>query len=103
MNNIFLDLLIRPGSFFSKKILEPVNLRIPALIVLVGAVVGAIQGYVMSGLYARLFSQGDMASMGLFLKSSVRHLDSWRFLSSGGWPCQLFCTSFPCSFRVVAH
>lgn len=68
MNNTFLDLLIRPGSFFSKKILEPVNLRIPALIVLVGAVIGAIQGYVMSGLYARLFSQGDMASMGLFLK-----------------------------------
>jgi len=67
MKKKILDLLILPDSFFSEKILEPVNLKIPALIALVGAIIGAILGYQMSVLSARMFSQSDMAGMESFI------------------------------------
>lgn len=67
MNKKILDLLILPDSFFSQKILEPVNLKTPALIVLVGAIISAIMGYQVSVLSARMFSQTDMAGMGSFI------------------------------------
>lgn len=66
MANKILDALIRPDSFFSKKISEPVNLKIPALVALVGALIGAMQGYYVSGMYAQMFS-GEMAGMAAFM------------------------------------
>ena len=67
MKKKILDLLILPDSFFSQKVHEPVNLKIPALIALLGAIISAILGYQMSVLSARMFSQSDMAGMESFI------------------------------------
>jgi hypothetical protein len=67
MKKKILDLLILPDSFFSEKILEPVNLKIPAIIALAGAIISAILGYQVSVLSARMFSQVDMAGMESFI------------------------------------
>ncbi|HUU74519.1 MAG TPA: Yip1 family protein [Methanoregulaceae archaeon] len=58
-----MDLLIRPDSFFSEKANEPENLKIPGLIVLIGAILAALAAYQVSGLTARIFSQAATAGM----------------------------------------
>lgn len=51
-----LDLLVRPEQFFSSLDGKEPDLKIPAIIALIGAIIAAIAGYTMSGLYADLFS-----------------------------------------------
>jgi len=54
----FLDILVNPNAFFKEAMQENINLKIPALIILVAAVIGAVYGYVYGGLTAELMSTG---------------------------------------------
>lgn len=56
MKGMILSLLIRPDAFFGERLKEPEDLRIPAIIVGIGAVIAAIMAYLVSGLYAGLFT-----------------------------------------------
>jgi hypothetical protein len=47
MDNSFLKILINPNAFFQERINEPESLKIPALIVLVSAIIGAATAYLM--------------------------------------------------------
>jgi hypothetical protein len=47
MDNSFLKTLINPNAFFQERIKEPESLKIPALIVLISAIVGAAAAYLM--------------------------------------------------------
>ncbi len=52
------DMLFRPDTFFRKWSAEEGSLKIPAVIVLVGAIISAVFGYLVSGIYAKMFAQG---------------------------------------------
>ncbi|MCQ8893493.1 MAG: YIP1 family protein [Methanolinea sp.] len=67
MKNV-LDLLIRPARFFAAMEGKEPDLKVPALIAIVGGIISAITGYAMSGLYAEMFS-GTAAGegMGMFM------------------------------------
>jgi hypothetical protein len=47
MDNSFLKILINPDAFFQERINEPESLKLPALIVLISAIVGAAAAYLM--------------------------------------------------------
>jgi hypothetical protein len=61
-----LDLLVRPDRFFSSLEGKEPDLKIPAIIAIVGAIIAAVAGYAMSGLYAELFA-GIGGGMGAFM------------------------------------
>jgi hypothetical protein len=54
MRNFILDVLIRPDTFFRNVITERESLKVPLLIVLCGAIIGAIQAYLVGGLTSKL-------------------------------------------------
>jgi hypothetical protein len=56
MNNSILSILINPDAFFQEKVNSKEDLRIPALIVLVAGVVGAVYAVLMAQLSARMMS-----------------------------------------------
>ena len=56
MSPYLLDVLIRPDAFFSKIVTEKESLKIPALIILTGAIAAAINGYLMGGLSAKMMA-----------------------------------------------
>ncbi|MFA5220788.1 MAG: Yip1 family protein [Methanoregula sp.] len=56
MDNSILDILINPDTFFGKRVADKENLKTPALIVLAGAIIGAIYGYMVSGLTGRMLA-----------------------------------------------
>ncbi|MFA5001528.1 MAG: Yip1 family protein [Methanolinea sp.] len=65
-----LDLLARPERFFSSLEGKEPDLRIPAAIAIVGAIIAAIAGYAMSGLYTELYAgiaEGMGPVMGIFI------------------------------------
>jgi hypothetical protein len=62
MTPSLIDVLVRPDAFFSTIKTETENLKIPALIVLAGAIVAAIYGYLMGTLSAKMMA-GVMPGM----------------------------------------
>ena len=56
MKGILADLLISPDSFFSARMKEPQDLKIPGIIVIIGAVIAAVGSYLISGIYAGMFA-----------------------------------------------
>jgi hypothetical protein len=56
MSPSLIDVLFRPDDFFSKLKAEKESLKIPALIILAGGVVGAIYGYLMAGMSAKMMA-----------------------------------------------
>lgn len=56
MKRILPDLLISPDTFFSVRMEEPQDLRIPGIIVIIGAVIAAVGAYLISGIYAGMFA-----------------------------------------------
>lgn len=69
-----LDLLARPERFFSSLEGKEPDLRIPAAIAIVGAIIAAIAGYAMSGLYAELYAgvaEGMGSLMGIIMAVSA--------------------------------
>ena len=63
-------LLFRPDAFFSERMKEPEDLKIPGIIVVIGAIISAVTAYLMSGVYSGLFSaaagEGMASVMGAF-------------------------------------
>lgn len=56
MSPSLLDVLIRPDAFFSNRVTENENLKIPALIILTGSIVAAINGYLIGGMSAKMMA-----------------------------------------------
>ncbi|MFA5267754.1 MAG: Yip1 family protein [Methanoregula sp.] len=56
MSPSLIDVLFRPDDFFSKLKAEKESLKIPALIILAGGIVGAIYGYLMAGVSAKMMA-----------------------------------------------
>jgi len=56
MENFILDLLISPDAFFRNAINKKENLKVPLLIVLCGAIVGAVHAYLVGGLTGKMMS-----------------------------------------------
>ena len=58
------DLLLRPDAFFRRLVEEPENLKIPALIVIAGAIIYAVSTYLTSGITMKIFGNvPEMAGM----------------------------------------
>jgi hypothetical protein len=64
------SLLLRPDTFFSERIKEPENLKIPGIIVTTGAIIAALGSYLISGIYEGLFTaaagEGMASLLGIF-------------------------------------
>jgi hypothetical protein len=63
MSPRILDILVNPNAFFQRAMQEKENIKIPFLILLAAAVVGAIYGYEYGGLTATLMA-GEMEGIG---------------------------------------
>ena len=63
MKNSLLDVLVKPDVFFENIEREKESLRLPALIILAGAVIAAIHGYIIGGPVSALMA-GAMPSIG---------------------------------------
>ncbi|HVP94413.1 MAG TPA: Yip1 family protein [Methanoregulaceae archaeon] len=70
MQNI-IDILIRPDSFFRKRIASEENLKIPFLLVATAGVVGALYGYEAGSLTGRMFAGAGAGVSQLISVSSV--------------------------------
>ncbi len=66
MKNSILTVLLNPDAFFENAIREKESLKIPALIILAGAVVAAAYGYMVGGPVSGLMS-GAMPSLGTII------------------------------------
>lgn len=108
------DLLLRPDAFFSRLVGEPENLKIPALIVIGGAIIYAVSAYLTSGLTLKIFGNvPEMASMapvlGIFgavvafftfiilfwlIFSGAFYLISMAFSGSGEFKRTLQCSGY---------
>jgi len=56
MENFILDILISPHAFFRNAINKKEDLKVPLLIVLCGAIVGAVHAYLVGGLTGKMMS-----------------------------------------------
>lgn len=56
MENFILDILISPNAFFRNAINKKEDLKVPLLIVLCGAIVGAVHAYLVGGLTGKMMS-----------------------------------------------
>lgn len=56
MKNFIQNILISPNAFFRNAINEKESLKVPLLIVLCGAIIGAIQAFLIGGLTGKLMS-----------------------------------------------
>ncbi|MCE5297637.1 MAG: YIP1 family protein [Methanoregulaceae archaeon] len=66
MKGMLPSLLLRPDTFFSERTKEPESLKIPGIIVIIGAIVAAAASYLNSGIYEGLITAAageGMASM----------------------------------------
>ena len=82
-------LLFRPDAFFSERMKEPEDLKIPGIIVVIGAIISAVTAYLMSGVYSGLFSaaagEGMASMMGAFsaLSAFFAFLILWWIIFAG--------------------
>ncbi|MFA5330933.1 MAG: Yip1 family protein [Methanoregula sp.] len=66
MVSALFDLLINPGRFFKENLGETEKLTVPGLIVLAGAIIGAIYGYLLGSLTATMMDSA-MTGMGALI------------------------------------
>jgi hypothetical protein len=70
MKGMLPSLLLRPDTFFSERIKEPEDLKIPGIIVIIGAIIAAVGSYLISGIYEGLFAaaagEGMASLLGIF-------------------------------------
>jgi hypothetical protein len=70
MKHSIIDLLIRPGAFFQNAMNDNESLKVPALIILAGGIVGALYGYLIGGLTGQLLNM-IMPGMGTIIVLST--------------------------------
>lgn len=89
MKRILPALLLSPDTFFSGRMKEPEDLRIPGMIVLIGAVIAAAGSYLVSGIYAGMFAaaagEGMAALMGVIggVSAFFAFIIIWWLIFSG--------------------
>jgi hypothetical protein len=70
MKGMLISLLLHPDTFFGERIQEPDDLKIPGIIVLIGAIIAAGGSYLLSGMYEGLYiaaaGEGMASLMGIF-------------------------------------
>jgi hypothetical protein len=70
MKGMLPSLLFRPDTFFSEQMKEPEDLKIPGIIVIIGAIIAAMASYLISGIYEGLFTaaagEGMASMLGIF-------------------------------------
>jgi len=70
MKGMLVSLLLHPDTFFSERIKEPEDLKIPGIIVIIGAIIAAVGSYLLSGLYEGLYmaaaGEGMASLLGIF-------------------------------------
>lgn len=70
MKGMLPKLLLRPDTFFSERMKEPEDLKIPGIIVIIGAIIAAVGSYLISGIYGGLFTaaagEGMASLLGIF-------------------------------------
>ena len=70
MKGMLVSLLLHPDTFFSERIKEPEDLKIPGIIVIIGAIIAAVGSYLLSGLYEGLYTaaagEGMSSLLGIF-------------------------------------
>jgi hypothetical protein len=87
MSNGVLEVLIRPDVFFSQILKGEVSLKVPALIVIVGAIFSALTAYVVSGPTVKLLSgaAGSSASGALGIIGMVGAVFAFIFFILIWW------------------
>jgi hypothetical protein len=70
MKGMVSSLLLRPDTFFGERMKEPEDLKIPGIIAIAGGIIAAVGAYLMSGIYAGIFTaaagEGMASVMGVF-------------------------------------
>jgi hypothetical protein len=70
MKGMLISLLLHPDTFFGERIQEPEDLKIPGIIVSIGAIIAAGGTYLLSGIYEGLYiaaaGEGLASLMGIF-------------------------------------
>lgn len=113
MKGMLPSLLLRPDTFFSERMKEPEDLKIPAVIVLTGAIIAAVGSYLISGIYEGLFTaaagEGLASLLGIFgaisaffafiviwwvIFSGIFYLLSMAFGGSGTFKRTLQCAGY---------
>ena len=85
-----LDLLVRPERFFSTLEGKEPDLKIPAAIALIGAIIAAIAGYALSGLYTELFAgvgggMGGIMGIMIAVSAFIGFLVIWWLVMAGAF------------------
>ncbi len=94
MNLSFIDILIRPDAFFRELVKEKESLKLPALIVLAGGIVGAVYGYLIGGLTGKMM-ESAMPGIGTIVTlSSVAGALIGTFIFWLIWSVVVFLISF---------
>ncbi len=113
MKGMLTSLLLHPDTFFGERMKEPEDLKIPGIIVLVGAIVAAVGTYLLSGIYEGLYiaaaGEGLASMLGIFgaisaffvfiliwwvIFSGIFYLLSMAFAGTGTFRRTLECAGY---------
>jgi hypothetical protein len=87
MENKIIDVFTRPASFFGSRVQNPQSMKLPLVIVFVGAVISGIMGYQLGTLTAQIFAQASPGLAGIIsittlISSFVVFLVIWPVMTA---------------------
>ena len=114
MKGMLTSLLLHPDTFFGERMKEPEDLKIPGIIVLIGAIIAAVGTYLLSGIYEGLYiaaaGEGLASLLGIFgaisaffvfsiliwwvILSGIFYLLSMAFAGTGTFRRTLECAGY---------
>jgi hypothetical protein len=113
MKGMLTSLLLHPDTFFGERMKEPEDLKIPGIIVLIGAIIAAVGSYLISGIYEGLYmaaaGEGLASMLGIFgaisaffafiliwwvIFSGIFYLLSMAFAGTGPFRRTLECAGY---------
>ena len=89
MKGMLTSLLLHPDTFFGERMKEPENLKLPGIIVLIGAIIAAVGSYLISGIYEGLYmaaaGEGLASMLGIFgaISAFIAFILIWWVIFSG--------------------
>ncbi len=89
MKGMLTSLLLHPDTFFGERMKEPEDLKIPGIIVLIGAIIAAVGTYLLSGIYEGLYiaaaGEGLASMLGIFgaISAFIVFILIWWVIFSG--------------------
>jgi hypothetical protein len=111
MKSSLVDILIRPDAFFRNVITQKASLKIPALIILAGGIVGALYGYLIGKVTGQMMSS-IMPGMEMIIAiSTIAGGLAGTFIFWGIWAAVIFAFSvvfkgqgdFRSTFKVIGY